>query len=249
MRTACVLLSFIIIFSLCSCGSDVSEGFEGKSLAVADYTPSSVVAEDYLSQGAHILNYNSVSDCVIAVENGKADFTILDSFEYKMYTESRRDIAFFKKCGYSVDFCAYFSGASEALCGEFNDALSDLKKDGTIEEIINCYAKGNEYSVPFSGGEKGVVTVLCDPAFEKRVYCDENGGFYGVDVDIAKTVFASLGYTLEIEVADFDELFIMLEKGKGDLIISATELTGERAEKYLTSDSYLTLEYYLVKRK
>ncbi len=249
MRVACVLLLFVTVFSLCSCNPDVSEGFDSKSLAVADYTPSSVVAEDYLSQGVHILNYNSVSDCVIAVENGKADFTILDSFEYAMYTASQRKIEFFKKCEYTSDFCAYFSGDSEALCGEFNDALSDLKKDGTIEKIINCYETGNEYSIPFSSGENGVVTMLCDPAFEKRVYCDENGEFYGADIDIARTVFSQLGYTLEIKVADFDELFFMLEKGEGDFIISATELTGERAEEYLASDSYLTLEYYLVRRK
>ena len=58
-----------------------------------------------------------------------------------------------------------------------------------------------------------------------------------------------MGYSVEIKEADFDELFLMLENGEGDVIVSATEYNESRAESYLASDTYLTIEYYLVERK
>ena len=91
--------------------------------------------------------------------------------------------------------------------------------------------------------------MLCDPNFEKRVFTDDDGEVVGFDVDIAREICNYLGYDLEIVTADFDELFIELNNGAGDFIISACEVNEEREEYYLLSDTYFTLNFFLIEKE
>ena len=100
-----------------------------------------------------------------------------------------------------------------------------------------------------SNNKNGTLTMLCDPSFANRVYTDKNGDVVGLDVDIAREICNTLGYDLEIVTADFDELFIKLDNGEGDFIISACEVNEEREEYYLLSDTYFTLNFNLIDRK
>ena len=91
--------------------------------------------------------------------------------------------------------------------------------------------------------------MLCDPIFENRVYYNDENVLMGTDVDIAKTICAYLGYDLVIEVADFDTMFLEIESGNADFIMSSAEYTEQRAENFLFSDVYSTLEYNVYTRK
>ena len=246
---SCVLC-LALVFNLASC-SDVIENFEEEQIVAVKYASANEKAsENYVNQGYAKVTYNSTSDVVLAVENGKADYGILDEFELNSYLSNQRKIKKTEQCKYGIDYCAYFSADNISLQSKFNKAIEALKSDGTLDEIKGVHLNGKSFlnSVE-DNDENGTLTMLCDPSFKNRVYSDDNGYIAGLDADIARAICNYLGYDLEIAVADFDELFVKLQEGEGDFIISACEVNEERAEYFLLSDTYFTLNYYLVERE
>ncbi len=56
----------------------------------------------------------------------------------------------------------------------------------------------------------------------------KNGKVYGLDMDLAQAIAASMGVKLRTEIIPFDELLPALEKGKIDMIISSMTITPQR---------------------
>ena len=240
----CVAMT--VVFS--SCDNKVELLNTEKIIAVEYGTSNEEACEKYVSDGFTKVTYNSSSDVVLAVENMKADVGILDSFELAAFLYADRYIKEKEVCEYNIDYCAYFSLENKSLQGAFNEAIRELKKDGTLDEIKLNWLKGKEYS-DVKDNTNEILTMLCDPCYKNRVFTNDSGDVIGLDVDIAKAICNYLGYDLKIVTADFDELFIKLQEGEGDFIISACEVNEERAEYYLLSDSYFTLDFHLIERK
>lgn len=243
------LLCFAFLFSLASC-NEIAESIQKEKLIAVEYASASEKAVDkYINQGYTKVTYDSSSDVVLAIENGKADYGVVDDFELASFLYADRNIREKEACEYSIDYCAYFTLENEALQKEFNKVITDLKSDGTLDEITNACLKGESFLNSAEDNENGTLTMLCDPSFENRVYTDDNGDVEGLDVDIAREICNYLGYDLEIVTADFDELFTKLQAGEGDFIMSACEVTEEREEYYLLSDTYFTLNYHLIEKE
>ncbi len=243
------LLCFVFLFSLASC-NEIAESIQKEKLIAVKYDSASEKAVDkYINQGYTKVTYDSSSDVVLAIENGKADYGVVDDFELASFLYADRNIREKEACEYSIDYCAYFTLENEALQKEFNKAINELKNDGTLEAIKLSWLSGKEYRGFKENNEKGTLTMLCDPSFENRVYTDDNGDVEGLDVDIAREICYYLGYDLEIVTADFDELFTKLQAGEGDFIMSACEVNEEREEYYLLSDTYFTLNYHLIEKE
>lgn len=245
---SCVLCVAFLL-NLVSC-SDVVEKLEDEKTVAVKYASANEKAVDsYINQGYTKVTYNSSSDVVLAIENGKADFGIVDDFELASFLYADRNIRGKEACEYSIDYCAYFTLENEALKKEFNKAINELNNDGTLEAIKLSWLSGKEYRGFKGNNENGTLTMLCDPSFENRVFADDGGNVIGLDVDIARGICNFIGYDLEIVTADYDELLVKLNDGEGDFIISACEVNEEREEYYLLSDTYFTLNYHLIERK
>ncbi len=248
-RIISCVLCLAFLFSLASC-DDFSEDIQPEKIIAVKYASGNELAsEEYEAQGFTKVTYNSSSDVVLAVENGKADYGILDDFELNSYLSAGRNIKNKELCEYSISYCAYFNLENETLKDSFDKAIGDLKNDGTLERIKTAHLKGEVFSNSVTDSENGTLVMLCDPSFENRVYTDDSGNVAGLDVTVAREICNNLGYDLEIVTADFDELFSKLQEGEGDFVITACEVTEEREEYYLASDTYFTLNYNLIERK
>ncbi len=248
-RIISCVLCLLFIFNLTSCDEASENSITEKTIAVKYASGNELAAEDFMSQGFTKVTYNSSADVVLAVENRKADYGVLDDFELNSFISAGRNIKKSEDCEYSIDYCAYFSSGNEALRDSFNNAIAELESNGTLERIKSAHLKDENFTNSISDCENGTLVMLCDPSFENRVYTDDDGSIAGLDVDVALEICNSLGYDLEIVAADFDELFIKLDEGEGDFIITACEVTEEREEYYLSSIPYFTLKYYLIERK
>ncbi|MBQ7115500.1 MAG: transporter substrate-binding domain-containing protein [Clostridia bacterium] len=246
-RKLSFVLSLVCLFSLSSCKVDTDVVDKEVIIAVKYGSANEIACEQYKDYTK--ATYNSSSDVVLAVENGKADYGILDEFELNSYILNQRAIKEKEQCEYSIDYCAYFSAENEELQDLFNEAIAQLDSDGVLDEITDAHLKGKSFLNGAQDNENGTLTMLCDPSFKNRVYADDNGDVAGLDVDIAKAICNYLGYDLEIVTADFDELFIKLQDGEGDFIMSACEVNEEREEYYLLSDVYFTLNYHLIEKE
>lgn len=248
-RIIYITLCLILVIGLSGCG-ELASIVQGEKIVAVEYgSLSETASADYISEGYTKVTYNSASDVVLAVENMKASYGIIDEIQFKSFIDAGRNIKQAEVCEYSMDYCAYFDSENSDLQKEFNEAVEELKKDGTIDKIKNAHLKGEKYKRNKVANENGTLTMLCDPHFDNRVYRDHNDDIIGLDVDIAYEICNYLGYDLEITATDFDELFVDLSEGNGDFVISPCEVVEERKEYYLSSDSYFTLVFYLIERK
>lgn len=245
------ILSFILCVSVLFFFGCKAEKIENSSVNVAMVSGeySQLLYEEIFSNDENIsyFTYNSITDAVMAIESGKADYTILNDFQLNAFTVAERDISIKEKSGYSIDYCAYFEISNTQLQSLFNEAISNLQKSGELEKIKESYIK-NGYCETKENNSNGELVMLCYPYFENRIFLDENDNLCGVDFEIAKAICSYMGYELCVKTADFDDLFVMLENGEGDFIISSTEYNSERAEKYLYSLPYYTESFYIVER-
>lgn len=249
-RIVIAALCLIVVFSLAACNDEIPSVMQYEKILAVEYGSASEAAgEEYVSEGFTKVTYNSASDVVLAVENMKAGYGIVDEFQLNSYIDAGRNIKQVDACEYDIDYCAYFDLENEAIQKEFNKALEELKKNGTIDEIKRAHLKGENYKRNKVNDENGTLTMLCDPHFDNRVYRNDDSDIVGLDVDIAYEICNYLGYSLEITSVDFDELFISLSEGEGDFIVSACEIAEERADFYLLSDAYFSLDFYLIERK
>ncbi len=243
------VLCFGFLFGLTSCDEGALTSPIEQIIAVEYGSPDEEACEVYVSEGFTKVTYNSASDIVLAVENKKADCGIVDELELASFINAGRNIVEKEKCGFSIEYCAYFSRDNEALQESFNKAIREISGNGTLEKIKNANFNGLTYISDENDNEKGTLTMLCDPHFKNRVYLNNNEEIVGLDVDIAREICNYLGYGLEIITTDFDELFLKLEDGEGDFIMSACEVNEEREEYYLLSESYFTLDFYLIEKE
>ncbi len=62
------------------------------------------------------------------------------------------------------------------------------------------------------------------------VFLDSNGKASGIDVDIAKTAFAGLGYEAEFEIIDWEEKKTLVENGDIDCIWGCFSMSGRESD-------------------
>lgn len=247
-RLFAVLLSIAFVLSLSCCDYETDILKSEKMVAVKYASANENAAEEYIKGGYKKVTYNSSSDVVIAVENKKADIGILDDFELNSLCGDR-NILSQSTCEYSIDYCAYFNSEDTELKKSFDKAIVALEEAGTLEKIKDAHLKGEDYKPSKKNPTEKALVMLCDPSFDNRIYTDKNGDIVGLDVDIAQEICNYLGYDIEFVVADTDELFIELDDGTGDFILSALEVNEQREKYYLSSTPYFTLNFHTIVRK
>lgn len=84
----------------------------------------------------------------------------------------------------------------------------------------------------------GKLVVLMDATFRPMEFKDESGNIVGFDVDVADAFAKSLGVKLEIQNINWDGIFVGLQQGKGDMILSSVTITDERKKEMAFSQPY-----------
>lgn len=245
----CLVAVMLLLFV--SCGKEKEDNpIRQPVVAVSSVSGNVDAARDFAkSNGAECIEFSSDSDAVVAVVNGKADYVVLDEYSGYLFEKENDKLCFAEKCEYNIEYRACFSFDNSDLCEQFNTAISEIEKDGTIAEIKTTVYNKEEYITSEPTGKKGVLVMVCDPIFDNRVYFDEKHKLTGTDIYIAKEICNYLGYNLVIETKSFDEMFRALDTGEADFIMSCVEKTEQRAEHYLFSDVYATYNYNVYKLK
>ncbi|RKN85910.1 ABC transporter substrate-binding protein/permease [Paenibacillus ginsengarvi] len=102
---------------------------------------------------------------------------------------------------------------------------------------------------PAKAAKKLVMGTSPDYPPYESVDAKGNGEIVGMDIDIAKTITAQLGYELEIASMDFSGLIAALQAGRVDFVMSGMSVTEERKLSVSFSNSYYTARNTIVSRK
>ncbi len=245
MRRCFLFVAFLLIISmLCGCSQNGNGIIVQKPTVAFEAGISTEKAFEELNAQSEYseIKYNDTFDAVAALENGKTDYAIVNSYQLeslKKYNDVKIKVE--KELDYKADYCLYFSSENEKLRERFDFAINELKKDGTFENIKRVFIDSYDYDNTIIDPVNGKLVMLC--VSDERIY---DGVFFGMDFYMIREITAMLGYELDFVTVDFDELFIKLENGEGDFVGGAVEYTPERASSYLASESYYSDNYYLV---
>ncbi len=249
-----ILLCAAMLFCLSSCDSGETGVVVNEPVVVAVGTEESAdyyAALDYTStNGYELVKYQSRQAAVVAVENAKADYVVInDKTATKEFLENT-ELQWQENTAYKTEYCAVFNKEDKALKQAFDEAIESLKTEGVFENIQNSHYLGEQYTVDDNAEADGTITVICAPVFDNMLYYDENGEITGCELFVIKELCNKLGVEVELCICqDFEDMFISLEKGDGDVIISAVSYTDERATTHLLSEPYFQTEFGVYKRK
>ncbi len=140
----------------------------------------------------------------------------------------------------------------EYLVTEFNEALAQMKKDGSLEEIITKWTSSTTTKTTSSTPEtttpagqkatpvKSTYTIASDSSFAPFVFQDSNNKYTGIDMDLIKAIAKDQGFTIEITNPGFDAALNAVQSGQADGMIAGMSVTDARKETFDFSEPYYT---------
>lgn len=210
-------------------------------------------ASDYEKEGSVIERYNKGADAVIALTQGKVDCVIIDSEPAKAFVEQNKGLKILDDTFDTEEYAIALPKDKENLVKDFNKALDELTKDGTLKSIVDNYigddTKGKS---PYKSPEnvdtsKGELHMATNAAFEPYEY-KENNQIVGIDPMIAQAICDKLGYKLVIDDMDFDAIITAVQSGKADFGMAGMTIKDERKEAVSFTTPYTkTTQVIIVK--
>ncbi len=248
------LLAFGFIFSLSSCDSAEAPVNVTEPVKVAVSTGESsdyLAAREYCTEmGYELIEFDSREAAIISVENGVADYVIINSVAATDEYLSGFDIEYTCNTQVVRNYCAVMTENNKKLHADVNKAIDELKSRGVLDEIYRCQKEGIEYEADFNGTLEGELKIITVPVFEGLIYYDEEGYISGPEFDFIKALCNAMGVNFIVEPSDtFDDAFYSLMQGEGDILISAVEHNERRDEQFLLSSPYASMTFGIYKRK
>lgn len=138
----------------------------------------------------------------------------------------------------------------EYLVTEFNEALAQMKKDGSLDKIISKWtgstkATSSTPDTTTPAGKKATpvkakYTIASDSSFAPFVFQDSNNKYTGIDMDLIKAIAKDQGFTIEITNPGFDAALNAVQSGQADGMIAGMSVTDARKETFDFSEPYYT---------
>ena len=122
----------------------------------------------------------------------------------------------------SLTACANLPGASGG--GDAQNATPQVVLEPKIDNTV----------------EHGKLIMSTNAQFPPYEMTDDNGGFLGIDVEIAQTIAYELGLELVIEDMDFDAALLSVQNGKSDIVMAGVSVTDDRLAVMDFTQSYAT---------
>ena len=106
-------------------------------------------------------------------------------------------------------------------------------------------AANNNTPTPAPAGDLPVVKagelhMSTNAAFPPYEMTTDDGGFEGIDVEVATAIAQKLGLTLVVDDMGFDAALTAAQTGQSDIVMAGVTVTDERLEVMDFSDSYAT---------
>ncbi|MCR5654128.1 MAG: transporter substrate-binding domain-containing protein [Lachnospiraceae bacterium] len=260
-RLVSLLMCICMVLPLMACGNKIpkntvfsADDLPGKTIGVQLGTTGDIYASDYEAEGSVINRYDKANDAILALKEGQIDCVILDEQPALSFVERNEDLTILEESFSDENYAICVNKDNKELTKEFNEALSELKSDGTLEQIVANYigddTKGTcPYVTPANTTyEKGTLTMATNATFEPYEFL-KNGDIVGIDVEMARAICDKLGYDLVVEDMEFDAIIPAVVSGKCDFGAAGMTITDERLKEIDFTDFYTTTTQVIIVRK
>ena len=260
---AVVLLAVLILLTLTACGQKKTDAaptkmiegvddLEGAKIGVQIGTVGDTYASDYEGDdaGTKVVRYNKGADAVQALKQYKIDCVIIDEQPALAFVEKNPELKILDEAYADEDYAICVAKDNTELLDKINGALDEIKKDGTLENIINNFIGVNAGKTPYvspegTSRENGTLTMATNVAFPPYEYY-ENGKAIGIDVDMAQAVADRLGMKLVVSDMEFDSIIAAVQSGKADMGVAGLTVTEDRLKNINFSEAYTTARQVII---
>jgi ABC-type amino acid transport substrate-binding protein len=127
------------------------------------------------------------------------------------------------------------------LLGKINSAISELKADGTLDNLLKKYVDGLSVAatepIPVIDGVETIKVGITgdNPPFD---YIDPAGNPQGFNVEMMKAIAAKAGINVEFVTIASNARFAALESGRTDVHFFGTGIPADIKEGYTLTEAY-----------
>ncbi len=229
------------------------DDLEGARIGVQLGTIGDIYASDYEGDeaGTVIERYNKIADAVQALKQGKIDAVIVDEQPAIASTENEATLTILDEPFALEEYAICIAKDNDELLTKVNEALAELKEDGTVDQIINNYiGDSTKGTCPYVSPEdvsydNGTLVVATNVAFPPYEYYDK-GEPVGIDMELITAIGDKLGMKVKVEDIEFDSIINAVDSHKADVGIAGMTMTEERLKSINFSDSYVTSKQVII---
>ena len=224
----------------------------GKKIGVQLGTTGDQLATEYeQNDGSTVERFNKGADAIQALKQGKIDCVVIDYNPAKAFVEKNDDLQILDEELSSEEYAMCVNKDNSELTAKINEALTQLKKDGTLDAIVSNYIGDEAGQHPYTSPEgvdrsNGTLVMATNATFEPYEYYEDQK-VVGIDPDIA--VCDVLGYDLKIEDMEFDAIVNAVVSGKADFGAAGMTVTDERKLSVDFTDTYATASQVIIVTK
>ena len=106
------------------------------------------------------------------------------------------------------------------------------------EEAVQEVVSDAEESTGITTVEDGVLHMATNAAFPPYEMVSDDGGYEGIDVEIATAIAEELGLELVVDDMDFATVLTAVQSGKADVCLAGLTVTDERKQNVDFTESY-----------
>lgn len=256
----CLILAMALLLGFAACSGGVPKNtvfsvddLPGKKIGVQLGTTGDIYASDYEEEGSVIERFTKTTDAVQALKQGKIDCIIIDEAPAKVFVEKNSDLMILEEPFETEQYAICVSKDNPELTAAINDALKQLKEDGTLDKIIGNYIGTDtvgtfQYKSTNTDYSNGKLVMATEATFPPYEYI-EDGVIKGIDVDIAQAIADILKKELVIEDMAFDSIIAAVQTGKADIGVAGMTVTEDRLKSVDFTEPYATSTQVIIVRK
>lgn len=220
--------------------TSIEQLYDGKKIGVQLGTTSDQYAADDFGADA-VEQFSNSADAVQALKAGKLDAVIVDNEPAKKFVEANDDLMLLEAPYADEDYAICLAKGSE-LTASFNQAIAELKEDGTLQDILDKYINGVEGATGYVTPEgtahpNGKLAMATNAYFPPYEYY-EGTTITGIDIEFATAICDKLGYELTVEDMEFDSIIPAVTSGKFAFGAAGMTANPDRMKNVDFTDSY-----------
>ena len=258
-KVVAAALAAMCVVSMAACGSEKKEvsvstqdDLKTLTIGVQQGTTGDLTCSDIVNQESQIKRYPKGAAAVQALKTGKLDCVVIDTQPAEKFVEKNDDLKIVSDLFEDEQYAICVKKGNTELLESMNQALAELKSEGTLDKIINNYI-GEVGSCQYESPEnvdhsKGELVMATNAEFEPYEYHDGDS-IVGIDVDIATAICDKMGYSLKVEDMEFDSILPSIEAGKADFGAAGMTVTEERKQNVDFTDTYANASQVVIVRK
>lgn len=260
MKKILSILSVAILMASClsGCGKnndDTSEvissagDLAGKTIGTQLGTTGYKLAEDI--SNARVEKYKDGFEAIEALENKQVDAVIIDELTAQELVSDSKNLKILPDPFQEEEYAIAYKKGNEELGQKLDEAITKLKRDGTIASISKHWIGSNpdhKSYEPKDVARTGTLVMATNaefPPYEDKV----NGEIVGFDIDMASAICDELGMELKINDMAFSSIITSISLDEADIGLAGISVTPDRKDIVDFTQGYAISSQVIIVRK